>query len=327
MDIQDFIDDFNNGGTDAKNYFNDYDTFFKILEKRGLMNQLDPMGSNIGDLQNDLLRYYYNNDKPTFYRWLNNILGDVEIIDNVAYLVLSSSGELSKLFCNHNRNDISRDTIESILDGEYDYDYYYDLTDNVYRDVIEELTKENILYLKEYIIKTLDGKEISAETNELELIASEQGHTEYVVVNQENIDRIFDDEETMKELLSGDLDELKSELDSIYSNAYNTAYGDMVYDNIWSELDGIVVKPGDYISIPHPYKKDTEIQKYKIKIWDFDSKILELISSSSNYSLEHFGSFLDSYADDNSCLSVRINDYPDHRKVDFNINEYFKQYI
>ena len=99
MDIQDFIDDFNNGGTDAKNYFNDYDTFFKILEKRGLMNQLDPKGSNIGDLQNDLLRYYYKNDKPTFYHWLNNILDDVEIIDGVAYLVLSSPGELSILFC------------------------------------------------------------------------------------------------------------------------------------------------------------------------------------------------------------------------------------
>ena len=101
MDIQDFIDDFNNGGTDAKKYFNDYETFFKILERRGLMNQLDPVSSNIGDLQNDLLRYYYETDKPTFYRWLNIILGDVEIIDGIAYLVLSSPGELSVLFCNN----------------------------------------------------------------------------------------------------------------------------------------------------------------------------------------------------------------------------------
>ena len=326
MDIQDFIDDFNNGGTDAKNYFNDYDTFFKILEKRGLMNQLDPMGSNIGDLQNDLLRYYYNNDKPTFYRWLNNILGDVEIIDEVAYLVLSSPSELSKLFCNHNRNDISRDTI-AILDGEHDYDYYSNLTDDVYRDVIEELTKENILYLKEYIIKTLDGKLIDADTDELELIASEQGHSEYVVVNQENIDRIFDDKETMNELLSGDLHELKSELYNIYSNAYNSAYSDMVYNDIWSELDGIVVPHGEYISIPHPYKENTQVQKFKIKIWNFDATILEMISPSSNYSLEYYGSFLGSYADENSCLSPRIDDYPDSREIDANINSYFRDYI
>jgi hypothetical protein len=32
MEIQDFINDFNNGGTDAEHYFNDYDTFFKILD-------------------------------------------------------------------------------------------------------------------------------------------------------------------------------------------------------------------------------------------------------------------------------------------------------
>ena len=326
MDIQDFIEDFNEGGTNAKNYFNDYDTFFKILEKRGLMNQLDPKGSNIGDLQNDLLRYYYKNDKLTFYHWINNILDDVEIIDGVAYLVLSSPGELSILFCNH-RNDISRNTIESILDGEHDYDYYSDLTDDVYRDVIEELTKENILHLKEYIIRTLNNKLIDANTDELELIASEQGHSEYVVVNQENIDRIFDDKETMNELLSGDLYELKSELYNIYSNAYNSAYSDMVYNDIWSELDGIVVPHGEYISIPHPYKKDTQVQKFKIKIWNFDTTILEMISPSSNYSLEYYGSFLGSYADNNSCLSPRIDDYPDHRKIDANINEYFKDYI
>ena len=326
MDIQDFIDDFNNGGTDAKKYFNDYETFFKILERRGLMNQLDPVSSNIGDLQNDLLRYYYETDKPTFYRWLNIILGDVEIIDGIAYLVLSSPGELSVLFCNH-RNDISRDTIESILDGEHDYDYYSNLTDDVYRDVIEELTKENILYLKEYIIKTLDGKLIDADTDELELIASEQGHSEYVVVNQENIDRIFDDKETMNELLSGDLHELKSELYNIYSNAYNSAYSDMVYNDIWSELDGIVVPHGEYISIPHPYKENTQVQKFKIKIWNFDATILEMISPSSNYSLEYYGSFLGSYADENSCLSPRIDDYPDSREIDANINSYFRDYI
>ncbi len=327
MEIQDFIDDFNNGGNDAEKYFNDYSTFFKILEKRGLMDQLDIQGSNIGHLQNELLRYYYVKDKPKFYHSLISILGDVEIVDGVAYLVLDSPGELSKLFCNHRNNDISRDTVESVLDGEHDYDYFSDLTDDIYTDVIEVLTKENILHLKEYIIKTLDGKQIEPTTDELELIASEQGHPEYVIVNQESIDRIFDDKETMEELLSDELYSLKSELYSVYYSAYNNAYGDMVYDKIWSELDGIVVPHGEYTSSPHPYKKDTQVQKYKIKIWDFNNKVLDLISSSANNSLEYFGSFLDSYADENSCFSPRIDDYPDHRKVDSNINDYIKDYI
>jgi hypothetical protein len=52
-----------------------------------------------------------------------------------------------------------------------------------------------------------------------------------------------------------------------------------------------------------------------------------MISPSSNYSLEYYGSFLGSYADENSCLSPRIDDYPDSRKIDANINEFFRDYI
>ena len=101
----------------------------------------------------------------------------------------------------------------------------------------------------------------------------------------------------------------------------------MVYNDIWSELDSIVVPHGEYISIPHPYKENTQVQKFKIKIWNFDATILEMISPSSNYSLEYYGSFLGSYADENSCLSPRIDDYPDSREIDANINSYFRDYI
>jgi hypothetical protein len=37
-------------------------------------------------------------------------------------------------------------------------------------------------------------KQISADTDELQLIASEQGHPDYVEVNMENVKRIIDDE-------------------------------------------------------------------------------------------------------------------------------------
>jgi methionine salvage enolase-phosphatase E1 len=76
------------------------------------------------------------------------------MIDGIPYLVLDS---LAELFCD-NRNDISRNTIEELLNGEYEnYGWSsYDLTDNIYRDVIEELTKENLRNLKEYIVKGLE---------------------------------------------------------------------------------------------------------------------------------------------------------------------------
>ncbi len=58
----------------------------------------------------------------------------------------------------------------------------------------------------------------------------------YVEVNMENVKRIIDDEETMKELLNNQLGDLKSELYSIHNNAYNGAYTDEIYNSVWNEL-------------------------------------------------------------------------------------------
>jgi len=43
--------------------------------------------------------------------------------------------------------------------------------------------------------------------------------------------------------------------------------------------------------------------------------------------LEYHGSFISIMAEDRDCLTVRVPDYPDSRKVDKNINMYFKEYI
>ena len=150
MTMDDIIDSFNNGELDAEGYFNDYDTFFNILKKRGLMSQVNPDAPDSEEWQNEYLIWLYSNDKEKFDTYIEKFLGDVEIVNGIPYLILNSQGELSKLFCTH-RNELTPDTIESILDGEHD-NYYYDYsTDDVYRDVIEELTKEEkrlLVYLE-----------------------------------------------------------------------------------------------------------------------------------------------------------------------------------
>jgi hypothetical protein len=258
-------------------------------------------------------------------------LNDVVIENGKAYLELSDRGDLARLFCKNDRNGLDRDTIESVLNGDNDWEPYWDTTDNVYRDVIEELTPENDKRLCEYIVDTLKGQQISAETEELELIATEQGHPEYVEVNSENVKRIVDDEESMKELLNGPLDHLKSELYSIHSSSYNSAYEDDVYRSIWYELQDYVVGPGEWITKPHPYKKNTEIQYNKLPLTAFEQDINDYLHNNKGYgnsgTLEYHGSFISIMAEDRDCLTVRVPDYPDSRKVDKNINMYFKEYI
>ena len=177
----------------------------------------------------------------------------------------------------------------------------------------------------------MKGQHISPETYELELIASEQGHPEYFEVNMENVKRIIDDEETMKELLSDQLSDLKNELYSIHSSAYNAAYESEVWNNIWNELETYFSGNGEWISKPHPYKKNTQIQYFKIPIINFEENVNNYLYNNRGYgnsgTLEYHGGYLEIMKEDRDCLSAQAPDYPDSHLVDKNINEYFKEYI
>ena len=104
-----------------------------------------------------------------------------------------------------------------------------------------------------------------------------------------------------------------------------------LYDEVWSELETYFEGHGEWINKPHPYKKDTQIQYFKVPIRDFESMVNDYLFNNKGYgnsgTLEYHGSFIDIMAEDRDCLSVQSPDYPDHRKVDKNINEYFGEYL
>ena len=121
------------------------------------------------------------------------------------------------------------------------------------------------LELKEYILKSLEGQQVNPHTELLEDYAKQQGHPEYVIVDQSNIDQVVDNSETMNELLDNELEELRGELYSIYGSAYNNAYEEELYEDVWNELSTYFGK-GEWISRPHTYKKDTSVEKYRAPI-------------------------------------------------------------
>lgn len=334
MDLQDFVEMFNNGELDVVKYFNDYDTWFSILKKKGMMSEIDPHNASDNEVwQNEYLLWLYENDKENYYKWIQKFLSDVEIDPQTgkAYWV-GDREDLADLFCDGNRYDVSQDTIRNILsdDGDW-YEPYRDTTDNVYRDVIDELNKENIEYLKEKIVKELSGHQLSPETSEMELIASEQGHDEYWEINEDNVTRIIDDEKSMNSLLEDELSEMKSDLYYVHSNSFNSAYQDDIYEDIWKELNDYFSGPGEWISQPHPYKKETTLQKYKVPINDLEGIVNDYLFNNKGYgnsgTLEYWGSLVGILKEDKDCLTIRISDYPDFRKVDRNINSYFKDYF
>ena len=333
MEIEDLIDDYNNGNeSEWMKYFNDeLDVFFKYAHRRGFFDKLDILDEH----QNEYLLFLYSIDKPEFYRLITEeYLNDVDFIDGKPYLTTNDKGgNLSKLFCDNRRNDLSRSTVESILNGDNEWDQYngYDLTDNIYRDVIEELTKENLVRLKEYIVDTLNGTQIEPQTELLESIAETQG-TDYVTVNIDNIDEIVDDEETMKELMRDELSDLKNELYYVYETSYNTAYEDQLYKEVTGELEKYFDMPNSkWSSRPHTYKKNTQVEIFQVPIHNFESNILDYLNRSKgwgyNSTLEYWGNYIDILTEDDECLTVYPSDYANSREVDKNINIYFNDYI
>lgn len=333
MEIEDLIDDYNNGNeSEWIKYFGDeLDVFFKYAHRRGFFDKLDILDEH----QNEYLLFLYSIDKPEFYRLITEeYLNDVDMIDGKPYLTTSDKGgNLSKLFCDNRRNDLSRSTVESILNGDNEWGQYngYDLTDNIYRDVIEELTKENLTRLKEYIVDTLTGVQVGTDTELLESIAETQG-TDYVTINNDNIDEIVDDEETMKELMRDELSDLKNELYYVYETSYNTAYEDQLYKEVTGELEKYFDMPNaKWSSRPHTYKKDTQVEIFQVPIHNFESNILDYLNRSKgwgyNSTLEYWGNYIDILTEDDECLTVYPSDYADSRDVDKNINIYFNDYI
>jgi len=330
--VKEIVDMFNNGELNIKAYFGDYDKFFSFLKQRNALHLIDPInGPDADEWQNEFLIWQEENDTESFRKNVANILEtDIKIENGIVYLVGDDLGELSELFCD-TRNSVSASTVKTILSGEYDYDYFDNTTDNVYRDVIDELTPKNTQILYDYIVKSLEGIQIDPETEVLETIAEEQGHPEYVDVNTQTVIKIVDDEETMDYLLDNDLSDLKSELYSVHSSAYSSAYQDELYKGIISELEKYFsMKEITWTTRPHQYKKDVTVSEFKVPIHNFDSYIVDFLHNNNGYStgtLGYWGSYISILNQENNCISYYSSDYPDSRLVDKNINEFFPDYI
>lgn len=331
MNFEEIVDRFNEGEFDAELYFNDYNTFFNVLNKRGLIPLIDIDNSNV---QNSLLIFLYEKDRAKFYEFVVNQLSDIDMDENGnIYLDLNDRYELSNFFCESSRNGLSKGYIEDVLSGENYLDFYDDTTDNVYRDVIEELNPKNMKRLIEYVVENLKDQKIETETNQLEGIAEEQGHPEYVTVdNPMAAQTIIDDEESMNYLLDTYLEDLKSELESIHRTAYNQAYESDLYEKIFNELQEYINGRGEYYSKPHRFKKDIVTQGFRVPVAsNFDQIILDYLESNKNRGsrglLEYWGDYTAMVQDEQDCLTVYPPDYPNYKEVDDNINEFFTDYI
>jgi len=331
-----YVDSINDGDYDTLQeliqYIGSLDKVLEFFEKVDVLQLLDPYGPSIDDEQNLILWHQINSKySKEIYENILSSLSDVEKKEDGYYVTLRDITDLSDLFKGYSRDVSPKDFAKSVLSEDY-WEPFWDTTDNVYRDVIEELNDENLKYLKEIILKELEGVEIeinSNSSNEMELIASEQEHDDYLFITQENIDRIVNDEDSMDYLMDYYLEDMKSNLDSIHSNAYNDAYSNEYYEKVWNELGEFFENKTDWVKFGDKYHAHIKIKDPNQIIYNYLDNFKDY---GSNYTIEYYGSIMSLIQElinegFYEPLSFRIVDYPDGSEVDKNINLIFKDYI
>lgn len=366
MSIDELVVSFNDGEIEDNilPYFNDVLTFLKYatrnefildldlniipydelepclsyIDEIGLIGNLD-YESVADDIKNTLLLYQLEKDPDKTLKYIcNSLVTDVYPMNEGYYLYINEREELADLFYNGSRNTSPHDYAKSML-GEDSWEPYWETTDDVYRDVIEDLNDENKSILAEYIIKNIGGQDFSLDDYNDELFSNfskEQETEDTFQITSENVMTLIGHENAMKEMLKGELSDLKSELYSIHNNSYNTAYTDEIYNDMWKEISTYFV-PESWETEIKQTASGREIYNEYLKINDFYDIIYTFLVDNqggaySDSSLEYFGTLISVIKNlmDNgtySWLNFRISDYADWTLTKKYVNELFPDYI
>ena len=329
---------------DIEQFIGSMDTFFNLINKHGVLNYIDPFNSDWLDYQNILFYQFIQLDPNYVYKIMEEELSDITEIEDKYYFDLEQAGDLSSFF-SEGRNDMSKNAIESVLNG--DHDLYFDtVTDNIYRDVYDELEKgyqqEIKNYLKEELLK-LGELSIGYKTPELiEDLAKEQGDESKLKLDDNIVTQIIDDNDSLEYCLNNLGLELSQELYSLYSGCYESVYSNEIYEGIMGELVGEVIdndKREDYKYKKHDYHRNTFSERWgvrfevtntaahNVKLWIEENK------NNEYETISYFGSYeqllISLFRDGSlSYLSTpRFPDYPDFSDVRKCINTEFNSYF
>jgi len=329
--IDDIIENFNEGDVSIVEdmFDNDYQLFFEFLDQRGELDKIEFNTDYSSTWDNEFAIYLSKYHKDKFYEYCNSQLSDIEFENGKIYCVAPNASDFGVLFCDN--RDVSRGTIEAILDGEADFDWYYwSSCGDIYNYVIKELNDKNLNTLKQRFIKELTGVEVPTETKLLEEIAEEQEHIDYVIIDSNNINTIFDNKKTVEFLLEDVLDsEIKNELIKIYSDSNQSAFESEYYESVWGELTSeyFTGKP-EWITRKHRVATK-DVHMVRLEINDFDDIIIGYLNDNSGYgnsgTLEYQGSYLEVLRNLVDCLSVRFPEYASYPEK--YINDYFVDYF
>jgi len=340
--LQEYIDEFNNGEfDDLLKIFGSMGQILTFFQKQNILDDIDPFDDELSDYQLEILNFNLNvlKDKETL-RVCVSKLDDIVTKDDGYYLYIKDREDLAELFKDYSRDTSARDVAKMVLGEDMDWDRWGNTTDDVYRDVIEELNPANIELLKKHMLDVLTNLKIEVDDDTPDLFNnySEDG---VFYLTPENVGDVVGDEESFMYLIDNDyLGDLSGDLYGIHSNAYNSAYETEVYNSVMNELETFFdMKTAKWESIPSNYNPNKLIEHYVLKFNpnEVSNSICKYVADSGNWGyyannldyvttwLNMMNTFMDNGAE--PWLDFRIPDYPSSSLVDKYINEFFPDYV
>lgn len=318
------------------------DEVFNFFEENGLVSNMD-YDNMPGQFKNHFLLYgLVNNYEDTMIYITHELIPDVDKRDDGFYLYLRDRQELETLFCGGGRDGGARYLAKVVLSEDgLGHDWYFDYNRKPF-DTIDELDETNFTSLKDLIFKEIGNKELSLEdynSDFFESLSEEQGTEGYFRITAEDITDLLKDQDAINELCKNELDELGSNLKSLYHWAENGAYEDEVYSLVYDGLDEYF--EGRITEVPREVTRTdgSKITRYDqyIKIRDFQNLIKTFLESNkggywNDSHLEYFGGLISLMVgmmnnDEIDCIDFRVPEYPDWSRTTKNINEMFNDYI
>lgn len=320
--------------------------FMSFLEKNGLLSDENIYDYLIEEMPMTYLsnKFKTNPDKTTKYI-VDNYFGDISSENGRYILKLDNREDLSIFFKRDGGRDMSSQELAKLILQEDWWEPFYDSLQDVYDEVIENLTPENLKLLAEKINDELSGSEVDPYTSLLEDIAEDQGHPEYVELSVDLLlNTIFEDKESTKYILNHEANDTDSELYSLYHNAFNTAYVDEKWENLTSELKSLlgIENIGEYRSrkVKNYKGEEVNISDYFIDVTNFLPDVIKstfddrYMNDDYRNQFEYYGSF-ESFVEEmiyenvieGGSLYMPYYDYPDHDRVERYMNEMFRDYI
>jgi hypothetical protein len=327
-------------------YVGGFEILVKKLDDMNILSYINPFNERWEYYQNILFKSFIELDSSFVWKIVDAYLSDV-IKEGDKYYVVMDADDLSEMF--RTSSDISQEGIESIILGENDWDTSYDVTDDEYNDVYDNLAKDKKKFVDDRIKKTLSEMktlDVNSKTPSLiDEIAQEQGKESEIELTNEVIERLMQDDTCVEYLIMEEMDDIRSDLYTLYSGCYDGVLRDSWYYDIMRELVGFVIddikresysyQKRTYDKEGNPVMKTVYREKYLATncIYDVVNEWINSNQSVGGYTVEYYYSYrnlIDDliYRGDREKLSApRLDDYADHRQVEKCINESIRDYF